>query len=254
VSPPWLSGPVPSPLWLAVIVLGLAGLALVAYALRALDVAGAVGSFVLGFVVAGLGGLGWLLLMVTFTGVGFVVTRTGRLRKEERRIAEDNDGERGLRNVLANGAAAALAAFAGQIQGVSRTVAALAFASAVAAVTADTAASELGSLAARARRVLPPFPAVAPGENGGVSWPGQAAAAAGALLIGMLSVPLLGLGWGHAWIPAVAGFVGCQLDSVLGASLERDAVRDGPLSKQDVNFIASAVPALVVLVGAALLL
>lgn len=250
----WLTDPVPDALWLLVIALALGGLALVAYALRALDAPGAAGSFCLGFVVAWLGGLGWLLLLVTFTGLGFVATRTGRRRKEARQVAEANEGERGVRNVLANGLAAGLAAVALHVEGLSRAAAALAFATAVAAVTADTMASELGILARRARRIVPPFPEVRPGENGGVSWPGQAAAFGGALLIALLAVPLTPVPWSLAWVPMLGGFAGCQLDSLLGATLERDVAQDRPLDKQDVNFIASAVPALVVLVVAALLL
>jgi len=56
-----------------------------------------------------------------------------------------------------------------------------------------------------------------------------------------------------AWVPLVGGFLGCQLDSLLGATLERGAGRAGPLSKQDVNFLASAVPAFVVLLAGTLL-
>jgi uncharacterized membrane protein len=67
-------------------------------------------------------------------------------------------------------------------------------------------------------------------------------------------VLLLDLSWALAWVPAMGGFLGCQLDSVLGATLERDATRAGPLSKQDVNFLAGAVPAGLVLAVAALVL
>lgn len=71
------------------------------------------------------------------------------------------------------------------------------------------------------------------------------------MLIAVAAVPLLGLSPRLAWVPAVAGWLGCQFDSVLGATLERDAVQtDRPLSKEGVNFLASLVPALVVLVAA----
>lgn len=227
------------------------------YGLGALDFLGAVASFFLGLLIAllPLAGLSWLLLLVLFTGLGFAATRIGYARKKERSIAEGEAGERGAKNVMGNGTAAAFAALATQLEPtVPHLAAQLAFATAVAAVTADTLASELGSLARRARSMMPPFAAVSPGANGGVSWPGQAAAAGGAIAIAAASVPLAGIPVRLAWIPAVAGFLGCQLDSVLGATLEgsEPGERRRPLSKQDVNFLASAVPALVVLVIASL--
>ncbi len=245
----WMTA-TPEGVWLVVILLGLAGMALTAYAVRALDALGSIASFLLGLLVARLGGLGWLLLLVTFTGIGFLVTRVGRTRKQERRTMEANDGERGLKNVLANGAAAGLAAIALLVLDYQTVVPA--FVAAVAAVTADTAASEVGTLAGRTRSIVPPFRDVEPGRNGGVSALGQAAAGMGALSIGLLAIPLTGISAGWAVGAAVAGFIGCQLDSLLGATLERDTMREGPLSKEDVNFISSALPALAVLVIAAL--
>lgn len=245
----WLHA-TPTGTWLLVLLLALAGLAITAYALRALDLMGAVASFLLGLLIVLLGGLGWLLLMVAFTVLGFMATRVGKKRKEEQGTAEDREGERGAKNVLANGAAAGLAALAVLV--VPQPAAAVAFVTAIAAVTADTLASEIGTLAPRARRVLPPFEVLASGRNGGVSWRGQAAASIGALAIAVLAVGLGMLSAGWAAVATVGGFLGCQVDSVLGATLERDELHDRPLSKQDVNFLASALPALVVLVIARL--
>lgn len=236
------------PLWLLVILLALLGLAMLGYALGALDLLGSVASFFLGLLIALLAGLGWLFLMVAFTGLGVLVTRLGYARKKERRLAEGEAGERGVPNVMGNGAAAGLVVLSGQIAVVPHLAVQLAYATAVAAVTADTMASEIGSLASRVRSILPPFAPRPVGSNGAVSLRGHASALLGAGLIAALSVPLVGVPVRWAWVPLVAGFLGCQLDSVLGATLERDADRRGPLTKQDVNFLASAVPALLVLV------
>lgn len=237
------------PLWLLVILLSLLGLSTLGYALGALDLLGSVASFFLGLLIALLGGLPWLFLMVAFTGLGIVATRLGYAKKKERRLAEGEAGERGVPNVMGNGAAAGLCVLATKLQPtVPHLAVQLAFATAVAAVTADTLASEIGSLAARVRSVLPPFAALPVGSNGGVSLPGHVSAVVGAGAIAALSVPLVGVPWALAWVPFVGGFLGCQLDSVLGATLERDALKAGPFSKQDVNFLASAVPAFLVMV------
>lgn len=241
-------------LWLLVILLGLAGLSILSYALRALDLLGAVASFFLGLEVALLGGVAWLAVMTVFPVVGVLATRVGHRTKMALRVAEAQGGERSVGNVLGNGLAGALVALALLLDPlVPPKAAALAFATAVAAVTADTLASELGVLARNARSILPPFGRAPAGTNGAVSLPGQLAAAAGAGLIALVAAWLLDLG-SLAWIAAAFGFLGCQLDSILGATLERDEVRTGPLTKQDVNFLAGAVPAFVVLVVATLVL
>lgn len=237
-----LAGP-----WLLVLAATLAGLGLLAYSLRALDAAGAISSVLLGLAIALATGIGWILLMVCFSGLGVLATRAGYARKKRQRLAEEHGGERGLANVLGNGLAALLVALALPLGAPPLAVQA-AFATAVAAVTADTLASEIGVLSARARMVVPPFARAAAGRNGAVSLLGQAAALVGSTAIALAAVPLIGLPWPWVWLPALAGWLGCQVDSVLGATLERDAEVPGrPLGKQGVNFLCGAVPAALVL-------
>ena len=234
--------------WLLVILLALAGLSILAYAVRALDLLGAVASFFLGLEVALLGGVRWLALMTLFPVLGVLATRVGHARKKALRVAEAGDGERGVGNVLGNGLAAGLVALSLLLTPlVPARAAALAFTVAVAAVTADTLASEVGVLARRARSILPPFALLPVGANGAVSLLGSSAAFIGAAAVAAASVPRLGLGWGVAAIAFAAGFLGCQVDSLLGATLEGDDERTGPLTKQDVNFLAAALPAFIVL-------
>lgn len=240
--------------WLvmAITILALTGLALLAWSVKALDAIGAVTAWIVGFWVVMAGDLTWLVVMALFSVIGALVTFYGRHQKKERGLAEARDGERSWQNVLANGGAGALAALAFTALG-DHPAAALAFVTATAAVTADTMASEVGCLAPSSRRITPPFPVEPPGTNGAVSLRGQVAAASGASIIAVVAALLGIIPMALAWVPALAGFIGCQLDSVLGATLEKDALRQRPLSKEDVNFLASAVPALVVLVLGALL-
>lgn len=244
--------------WVDAALLGLALTAssILAYALRILDAKGSIASFVLGAIILWAGGLPWFVLMVAFTGVAFVATKFGRRRKERFGTAEARGGERGAPNVLANGAAPALAAVAAIA--VAQSVAspleldatAWAYVTAVCAITADTLASEIGGLAPRTKSILPPFEDRAPGVNGAVSALGQLAAFLGPLAITALAVPLLGLPWHLGWIPVIGGFLASQVDSILGATLEHDPVNpERPLSKGDVNFISSLLPMLVVLGG-----
>lgn len=237
-----------NPLWILAVIVGLAGMALFAWSIKALDGPGALAAFAMGLIIVWRTDVGWLVLLVSFTAVSVIATKIGQRTKEARKAAESRGGERGIRNVLANGLAAVIVILFLPWAGIDAV--ALGFATAVAAVTADTMASEIGALSTRTRRIVAPFEPLRPGQNGGVSWLGQAASLIGAALIAVLAVLLIGIPWSLAWIPALAGFLGCQLDSILGATLERDEHHDRPLTKEDVNFIASLVPAMLVLLVA----
>lgn len=239
-----------NPLWYVALVLGLGGMALFAWSIKALDGPGAMAAFGMGLVIVLQTDVGWLVLLVSFTAISVVATKIGQGTKEARKAAESRGGERGVRNVLANGLAAMFMVLF--LPWAGETAVALAFATAVAAVTADTMASEIGALSSKARRIVPPFELLRVGQNGGVSWLGQVASLLGAAVIGGLAIPLLGVSVELAWIPVLAGFLGCQMDSILGATLERDAEHDRPLTKEDVNFLASITPAVAVLVAVAL--
>ena len=112
------------------------------------------------------------------------------------------------------------------------------FAAAVAVATSDTWASEIGCLDARVRMITTFKPCNA-GENGGFSPNGQLAAAAGGLLIGIstlvASTIMFSMNLNESLIlsaiVAGLGFLGCQIDSVLGAVLENR----GFLTKGSVN-------------------
>ena len=123
------------------------------------------------------------------------------------------------------------------------------FVAAIAVATADTLASELGVFSRTTVWVWAPWEQAPRGANGGVSALGQLAALFGATLIGSaayLAFPLLGGGLTFTFagylLTVVAGFLGCQLDSVLGGTLENR----GLLTGSRVNLLSIFVMAMVV--------
>ncbi len=214
---------------------------------------------VTGFVVAvslylGLGRVGFLLLL-TFFVMGNVATGWGYARKRTAGLAESRGGKRNTSQAIANGGVAALAAVASLLGwGVLGAVAA---AAALAEAAADTVSSEVGQLAgvkspdrgwARTYMILLGR-AVAAGTDGGVSIAGTAAgwvASAGLTAVAAASGLLHG---GDLVIIWVAANLGSVVDSVLGATLEREGI----LKNNDVNFLGTAAAA-VLAVGLHLML
>lgn len=229
------------------------GFALFAYALTVLDGKGAALAFVLGLLVAEGAGLRWMLVLVFFTLVGYVVTKLGYATKLQRGVAEAKGGRRGWKNVFANGVPPTLLAMLVPL--LPNEEVALAFLTAIAAAAADKFASELGVLSPQRVHLVTNWSVIVPrGTNGGVTVVGIAMSFLGALLVGVAGTWALRLAWPLAVVPVLVGFLGCQLDSVLGALYEReDGGRIARMTKNDVNFISIALPGALVLAAALLL-
>ena len=112
--------------------------------------------------------------------------------------------------------------------------------SAVSVAASDTLASEIGSLDPRTR-IITTLEAVPAGTNGGMSPTGTLAAFYGALLIASVST-ILGAINGDTTnsvlffsFVILFGWIGCQIDSILGALLENR----GFLGKHGVNFLST---------------
>jgi len=215
---------------------------LIAASLRAniLDKQGVIAAALLGLFVGFLGHWTWLLLLLCFLLSSHIATKWRFEEKTERGLNESSDGHRGWVNVAANGGMPALVALLTFL--VNDWESGLwMFAAAVAVATSDTWASEIGCLDHRVRMITTLKPCEA-GVNGGFSPNGQLAAAAGGLLIGasalVASLVMFSTTISDqiviAGIVAGLGFLGCQIDSILGAVLENR----GFLTKGSVNALS----------------
>ena len=228
---------VPGLIGIAVTVL-LATAAVVARALTA--IAGGVAT-VFGSTIVVFAGFPYLALMILFLASSVLATRYQFEEKRRRKLQEGTSGERGVANVLAHILVPATLAVVGGTAPalLSGTALSVLYTSALAFGASDTFASEFGVLAGRARSILS-LRDVPPGTNGGISGTGEAFAFAGAATTGLIGVGLFAI-FGH--LPpdsalflvsvVVAGFVGCQLDSALGETLENRGV----LSKHGTNLL-----------------
>jgi uncharacterized protein (TIGR00297 family) len=187
-----------------------AAVAIAAYAARAVSVSGAVAGALVGTAILASGGFPAYAVLWGFFLVGSVASKLGYREKARRGTAQARGGRRGAEHVAANCLVAALVAALAPYQ----TRWGLVFSSCFAAALADTLGTEFGSL--YGKRAFSPISgaSVAVGTPGAVSWPGLAAAAAGAAGIGLLGAGTGLLPLADAWIVAVAGFVGALAESV----------------------------------------
>jgi len=210
----------------------------VSYALDTASLPGMLTGVFLGLLTIVLGDFRWFAMLITFFGLGGLSTKFRYEEKQERGIAEENEGARGSGNVLANSIVALLAVLAAAASpshtGVDPTLLLYAFAGAVAAAMSDTFSSEFGGLYNNPR-LITTFERVDPGTDGAVTWQGAVAGLIGAGLIAGIAGGLFErVGTTGALTVLAAGFTGMLVDSLLGATVE-----GGRIGNQTVNLLAT---------------
>ena len=224
-------------------------LCLMAYIRKILTWDGTIAALAFGIVIGFAGGISWILLLLLFLLTSFAATRYKFQVKKRRGLQEGVSGERGWKNVVANGLAPFTVAIL--VSGIlpfqlDRTLGSVLFLCAVAVAASDTLASEIGVLARKTWLITTMKP-VRSGVDGGVSIPGQASAAAAAVYTAALGTLVFHLmdgievNWVYMVLIADIGFLGCQLDSVIGATLETQ----GKVSKLTNNLVSISVGTIV---------
>lgn len=156
-----------------------------------------------------------IYVVLAFFALGNVITKYRHKVKEEYRVAE---GVRSYRNVFGNGGAAIV--FSLLYFFTQSPVFLLGVVGAMATATADTFATEVGQVHEKNPRLITTMQRVEVGCSGAVSKHGLLAALGGAVTISSIPV-LLGYPPSILFIGAAAGFIGCLIDSLIGATIER---------------------------------
>jgi uncharacterized protein (TIGR00297 family) len=247
------AGPLAVPFYFSMGLLVAAGVnAAVALAvgwMRLVTPSGTAAGFVLGTVILAGGGWACYALLWLFFLFGTAATKLGYRAKLARGTAQAQSGRRGASHAFANcGVAASILLLAAPVRGALPLAVFAAVAGAFAAALADTLGTEVGSLAGRRPVSLVSFAAVPPGTPGAVSWPGTAAGAAGALLIGLAA-------WTFGLVPlhlvpaiGIAGVAGSFTESLLADLGARRGFRlDHDFSNALNTFVGAAVAAEVAL-------
>ena len=214
---------------------------------KILNESGTWAAAIMGLVVAIGGHWTWLVTLLAFLSAGFFVTRWRYDEKKEMGFNEGEDGERDWTNVISNGGVPMLISLYAFMTEDWQELLPI-FVASVAVATSDTFASEVGCLDNRVYMITT-LKKCEPGLNGGFSPNGQIAALVGALLISLVATALGMLVSAEALSSpvefivsiSIIGFLGCQVDSLLGALLENR----GYIGKGTVNTLAIATGAII---------
>jgi uncharacterized protein (TIGR00297 family) len=188
-----------------------------AYRSKTADLSGLFSSALVGIILLVFAGPRWFLVMLVFFILGSAATKYKFEYKKRIGVEQGRGGARGYRNVFANGiAATAAAVLFGVFQ---QPVFIVMYVGCVATAAADTLASEIG-VTGGIPRLITTLKNVPIGTNGGVTLVGETVALLGGLvvsvaafLLGVITLPMV-------LLCTLAGFIGTNIDSFVGATLE----------------------------------
>lgn len=177
------------------------------------------------------GSLGWqgYLVMIFYFLVGSAVTKVGLAQKEAAGIAEKRSGARGPENVWGSALTAALCAIGvatvplldgGTMGNWIVSLLLLAYVASISTKLADTCSSEIGKAYGQRTFLITNLQPVPRGTEGAVSLEGTLAGIIASIAMALIGwavglITPLGIG-----ICTVAAFVGTNLESVIGATLQ----------------------------------
>ncbi len=224
-----LSHPVVS----GMIVMGFLGV--LTYKVRFVDISGLIAAFIVGFTVWAAGGPpAFVILLFFFISAG-VATKFKYKAKAKKGLAQEGKGRRSWKNVLGSGIIPML--FAIGIQLAAQSVIPVdpfwmfgGFVGAVATTSADTLASEIGVFSKSKPRLITNLRRKVPaGTIGAVSLLGELVAVAAGVIIGLVALIFAVLNPASVYVSSfeqllfilplsvLTAFIGCNLDSLLGA-------------------------------------
>jgi len=251
---PTITIPSHNPIVLAISIIICFILTFFAFYKRLLDIKGAIGALAMGLIICIFTNITWLLAVVVFLFASSSVTRLKLSYKRKKGVAEGKKGERGLNNVIANGFIPCfIAFFAIHLDKTLPGLAGLLFLVSLSTAASDTFASEVGVISDKVIMITT-FKKVPPGTDGGISPLGEFAALGGAAVVSILGWLLISdMFFQDAThlMPAsillvtfavALGWIGCQIDSVLGALFQ---VQTKLLSNDLVNFITIAITVMI---------
>jgi uncharacterized protein (TIGR00297 family) len=193
------------------------------YRRQSLTASGAIASVLLGFVVFSALGIGGWLTLFLFFATSTIWSRISRRWSKAVTGLSKKGSCRDWMQVFANGGPAGISALLFFATGDPLFI--IMFGAGVAEATSDTWASEIGVMSTRPPVLITTLRSTMPGLSGGVTILGTGAGLIGSLMIaGCWFVSFAGTIGRHRELYALgiaaAGFLGCLVDSILGATMQ----------------------------------
>lgn len=244
-----LSYTAPSPAAIVIAVAFPMAIGIASYKLNAADLSGALAGVLSGLLMIVFGGISWFLLLLVFFFLGTIFTKYKYGYKRKIGAAQSNEGSRGYKNVFGNCLAPLVFVVAYGAVGdvtipylgnVDKSVFLIGYLASMATATGDTLASEIGSTYRGEPRMITTFKKVKAGTDGAVSILGEFSALFGSAAIAIVAIAMGVTGPNVAAalvLTVLGGFLGTNIDSVLGATLQRRNV----LTNEGVNLIATLI-------------
>ena len=177
-------------------------------------------------------GTQWFLIMLSFFILGSSATKYKFEYKKRIGVEQGRGGARGYRNVFSNGIAAAAAAV---LFGVFQQPVFIAmYVGCVATAAGDTLASEIG-VTGGVPYMITTLKKVPIGTNGGITPTGESIALVGSFIVSFVALLLNVITPVMMVTCTIAGFVGTNIDSFVGATLENQ----GFLGNAGTNLLAT---------------
>ena len=224
---------------------------------RLLNFNGTIAAAVIGIIILFSTGIEWFVLLLIFLVLGILSTKFRYGYKERKGLHERGNGMRKAANVIANGLVPAAISLFALIFSPEKMI--VPFTVAIAVATSDTFASEIGVISDKVYMITN-LKKTEAGTNGGVSWLGEGASLLGAAIISFSAFMLVGMEPKWVAFSILMGFLGCQIDSLLGATLqggvkarEEQLPPDAVLTNSDVNLLSISIAALISFIFAVLL-
>lgn len=208
-----------------------------AYRTKIADLSALFSAALLGVLIIVFSEIFWFILLLTFFILGGVFTKYKYKYKESIGLAQSKGGVRSYENVFSNSTAALVLAICYGIYPQYAELIIFAYLGTVATATGDTLASEIGTTAHSQPIMITNLKPTRTGVDGAVTVLGEVAAILGSMVIGILPV-IFGRVDDAIMVISITtagGFLGTNIDSLLGATLQKR----GLLSNSGVNFVAT---------------
>jgi len=203
---------------------GIIAMTIFAYKINVIDKYGALAAVPIGFIILYFGATSWFIVLLLFFLISSLFTKYKYKQKQMMGLAEENNGARGWRNVLANGGPLAAIAILYYISH-NNPIFMLCFVGSISFALSDTVATEVGLLSKVKPRSLLTGKQIDKGQSGGVTIQGEIAALIGSLLIGTVYGLLISENISLRILiilsaAIIGGMISTNADSIFGATIQ----------------------------------